>query len=99
MDNEGLEKHEREMEEERRTYLRGLREGEWTEGTVTNLVDFGAFVKVGPVDGLVHLSELADYQIDHPAEVVRSGQKVRVLEVDEERGRVALSLRQPEEAQ
>jgi ribosomal protein S1 len=99
MDNEELE--QREMEEERRTYLRGLREGEWIEGTVTNLVDFGAFVAIGPIDGLVHLSELADHWVDHPPEVVRSGQKVRarVLEVDEERGRVALSLRQPEEAQ
>jgi uncharacterized protein len=66
------------------------------KGTVRNVVDFGAFVDIGvKQDGLVHVSELADRRVRNPLEVVAVGDivEVRVLSVDLERGRVALSMR------
>ena len=64
-------------------------------GRVINLADFGAFIDLGGIDGLVHLSELSQKRVTHPREVVEIGQEVEVyvLRVDRERGRVALSLK------
>lgn len=73
-----------------------LREGMVLQGTVRNVVAFGAFVDIGvKQDGLVHISEMADRFVRNPHEVVRVGDvvKVRVLSVDKERGRIALSMR------
>ena len=73
-----------------------LREGMWLKGTVRNVVDFGAFVDIGvKQDGLVHISEMADRYIRHPMDVVSVGDvvEVRVLKVDRERGRIALSMK------
>jgi small subunit ribosomal protein S1 len=75
--------------------LSELTEGEVRQGQVTNLADFGAFVDLGGIDGLVHLSELSWNRVVHPREVVELGQQVEVyiLGVDRERQRVALSLK------
>ncbi len=78
--------------------LEKLTAGDICTGTVTNLANFGAFVDIGGIDGLVHLSEMSWQRISHPQEVVQVGQEVRVyiLNVDKERKRIALSLKQLE---
>ena len=73
-----------------------LREGTVKTGRVTSLADFGAFVNIDGADGLVHLSEISWERIDHPSEVLKVGQevKVKVIAVDQERKRIGLSIRQ-----
>lgn len=73
--------------------LRELAPGQVRMGVVTNLADFGAFVDLGGVEGLLHISELSWRRLTHPGDVVRPGQKLNVLvmDVDVQRGRVALS--------
>ena len=80
---------------QRERLLSELTEGEVRRGRVINLADFGAFIDLGGIDGLVHLSELSQKRVTHPREVVEIGQEVEVyvLRVDRERGRVALSLK------
>lgn len=81
--------------EERRRVLESLEEGEVVEGKVSVLADFGAFVDLEGIDGLVHISELSWDELERPGQAVRLGEKVRVvvLEVDLEREKVALSLK------
>lgn len=76
--------------------LHELREGQVVEGTVQRLTNFGAFVDVGGVDGLVHISELAWHHVDDPSEIVKAGDhvKVTVLRVDPEAGRISLSMKE-----
>jgi small subunit ribosomal protein S1 len=73
-----------------------LQEGTVKNGRVTSLADFGAFVNIDGADGLVHLSEISWDRIEHPAEVLKVGQevKVKVIAVDQERKRIGLSIRQ-----
>ena len=73
-----------------------LQEGVVKTGRVTSLADFGAFVNIDGADGLVHLSEISWERIDHPGEVLKVGQevKVKVIAVDQERKRIGLSIRQ-----
>ncbi len=73
-----------------------LREGAVKTGRVTSLADFGAFVNIDGADGLVHLSEISWERIEHPGEVLKVGQevKVKVIAVDQERKRIGLSIRQ-----
>jgi small subunit ribosomal protein S1 len=73
-----------------------LEEGDIRTGRVTSLADFGAFVNIEGADGLVHLSEISWDRIQHPSEVLKVGQevKVRVISVDQERKRIGLSIRQ-----
>ena len=80
---------------QRRKLLHELTEGDIRRGRVINLADFGAFVDLGGIDGLVHLSELSWRRVAHPREVLEVGQEVEVyvLGVDRERQRVALSLK------
>jgi len=76
------------------------RPGNVLEGTVTKVVAFGAFVEILPgVEGLVHISELADRHVENPSEVVEPGTKlnVKILEIDEERRRLSLSIKQVED--
>lgn len=76
--------------------LEDLEPGEVLQGTVRNVVDFGAFVDVGlKVDGLIHVSELAEHYVDDPTRVIKVGDvvRVKVLEVDERRERISLSRR------
>jgi small subunit ribosomal protein S1 len=80
---------------ERADLLTRLRAGDVTNGYVTNLCDFGAFVDLGGVEGLLHISELSWGRVGHPADILQRGQfvEVFVLEVNKDAGRVALSLK------
>jgi small subunit ribosomal protein S1 len=82
--------------EERQAFLDDLKEGEIREGVVSSVVNFGAFVDLGGMDGLVHVSELSWQHVNHPGEMVTVGDKVKVkvLEVDLDRERISLSIRQ-----
>ncbi len=86
--------------ERKNRLLRELQEGDICVGTVTGICEFGAFVDLGGIEGLIHLSELSWTKVSHPSEVVKVGDEVEVyvLEVDRERNRVSLSLKrlQPE---
>src|SRR5205807_7525723 len=80
------------------TTMEDLKPGMVLEGVVTNVTAFGAFVDIGVHnDGLVHVSQLAEQFVKDPSEVVKVGQKlkVRVLEIDNQRKRIALSARPP----
>ncbi len=90
---------EESQSEGRKRFLESLRKGERRKGTVSSIVNFGAFVDLGGVDGLVHVSELSWKHVDHPSEVVQVGQEVEVevLDVDLERERVSLSLKATQE--
>lgn len=84
--------------EQRERLLTELERGDVRKGRVVNLTDFGAFVDIGGVEGLVHISELSWKRVNHTGDVVRLGQEVEVyvLDVDQERQRVALSLKRLE---
>nr|PZN36059.1 MAG: 30S ribosomal protein S1 [Actinomycetota bacterium] len=90
---------EEALAEERTEFMDNLHEGEIREGTVSSVVNFGAFVDLGGMDGLVHVSELSWQHVNHPSELVKVGDKVKVkvLEVDRERERISLSIRQTSE--
>ncbi|MGM7667238.1 30S ribosomal protein S1 [Microbacterium sp. A93] len=90
---------EQTQSEVRSNFLHKLEKGQVRTGTVSSIVNFGAFVDLGGVDGLVHVSELSWKHIDHPSEVVEVGQEVtvEVLEVDMDRERVSLSLKATQE--
>ena len=82
-------------ESQRERLLGELSEGDVRHGRVINLADFGAFVDIGGIDGLVHLSELSWERVEHPREVMQIGQEIDVfvLGIDHERQRVALSIK------
>ena len=90
---------EETQSEVRETFLSQLKKGQIREGVVSSIVNFGAFVDLGGVDGLIHVSELSWKHIDHPSEVVKVGDKVtvEVLDVDLDRERISLSLKQANE--
>jgi small subunit ribosomal protein S1 len=87
-----LEETQREQREE---FLENLKPGERRKGVVSSVVNFGAFVDLGGMDGLVHVSELSWKHVDHPSSVVAVGDEieVQVLEVDLDRERISLSLK------
>lgn len=82
-------------EQRRRALLEHLQPGDVCTGRVTNICSFGAFVDLDGLEGLIHISELSWSRVNHPAQVLRPGQEVRVsvLNVDRQRGRVGLSLK------
>jgi small subunit ribosomal protein S1 len=90
---------EQTQSEVRQSFLTTLQKGQVRSGVVSSIVNFGAFVDLGGVDGLVHVSELSWKHIDHPSEVVEVGQEVtvEVLDVDMDRERVSLSLKATQE--
>jgi small subunit ribosomal protein S1 len=90
---------EQTQSEVRQTFLTTLKKGQIRSGVVSSIVNFGAFVDLGGVDGLVHVSELSWKHIDHPSEVVEVGTEVtvEVLDVDMDRERVSLSLKSTQE--
>ena len=87
---------EEEQAEQRQAFLDELKAGEIRDGIVSSVVNFGAFVDLGGMDGLVHVSELSWQHVSHPSEMVSVGDKVmvKVLEVDLDRERISLSIRQ-----
>lgn len=82
--------------QERDQVMTGLKGGDVLEGKVSSIVDFGAFVDLGGIDGLIHISQLSWTHVDHPSEVLTLGEtiKVKVLDVDQDRGRISLGLKQ-----
>jgi len=90
---------EQTQSEVRQNFLTQLQKGQIRKGVVSSIVNFGAFVDLGGVDGLVHVSELSWKHIDHPSEVVEVGTPVtvEVLDVDMDRERVSLSLKATQE--
>jgi len=87
---------EEELEAKRAALWQELAEGQVRKGTVTKLTDFGAFVDLGGIEGLVHISELSWARVKHPSEVLQEGEEIEVmvLGVDRERERVSLGLKQ-----
>jgi small subunit ribosomal protein S1 len=90
---------EEEQAEQRTAFLGDLEEAQVRSGVVSSVVNFGAFVDLGGMDGLVHVSELSWQHVSHPSEVVSVGDEVtvKVLEVDRDRERISLSIRQTRE--
>jgi small subunit ribosomal protein S1 len=90
---------EKQKSTERKEFLENLQKGTKCAGSVSSIVNFGAFVDLGGVDGLIHISELSWSHVDHPSEVLAVGQEVNVeiLDVDLERERVSLSLKKAQE--
>ncbi len=86
---------EETQREQREDFLQNLKPGEVRRGVVSSVVNFGAFVDLGGMDGLVHVSELSWKHVDHPGSVVAVGDEieVQVLEVDNDRERISLSLK------
>lgn len=84
-----------EVEQQKKGVLSKIKEGDVLEGTVQRLTDFGAFVDIGGVDGLVHISQLAHHRVETPSEVVNEGDKVKVkvLSIDADKERISLSIK------
>ena len=87
---------EQEMQEERSALLENLEEGQVITGIVKNLTDYGAFVNLGGLDGLLHITDIAWKRVKHPSEALNVGDEVtvRVLKFDRERNRVSLGMKQ-----
>ena len=87
---------EDERKEQRKEILSNIEVGQIRKGAITSIADFGAFVDVGGVDGLVHISELSWNHVKHPSEVVEVGQEVdvEILDIDSEKQRLSLGLKQ-----
>ena len=87
---------EEEFSAEREELLKNLQEGNVLKGVVKNLTDYGAFVDLGSIDGLLHITDMAWKRVKHPSEVVNVGDEmdVKVLKFDKERNRVSLGLKQ-----
>jgi len=87
---------EQEMQEERSALLENLEEGQIITGVVKNLTDYGAFVNLGGLDGLLHITDIAWKRVKHPSEAINVGDEVtvRVLKFDRERNRVSLGMKQ-----
>ena len=90
---------EEERKEVRQQIIDELKVGDIVEGTISNIVDFGAFVDLDGIDGLIHISELSWTHINHPSEVLQVNQKVKVkvLDIDRDRQRIRLGLKQTQE--
>lgn len=87
---------EHEKEQEKKDLLDKLEAGQQLEGTVQRLTDFGAFVDIGGVDGLVHISQLAHHHVEKPSDVVSEGDvvQVKILSVDKDNERISLSIKE-----
>ena len=87
---------EKEYSEERENLLQNLEEGSITKGVIKNLTDYGAFVDLGGIDGLLHITDMAWKRVKHPSEIVNVGDEieVKILRFDREKNRVSLGLKQ-----
>jgi small subunit ribosomal protein S1 len=90
---------EEERKEVRQQILDRLQPGQVVEGSISNIVDFGAFVDLDGIDGLIHISELSWSHVNHPSEILSIGDTVpvKVLDIDRERQRISLGLKQTQE--
>ncbi len=87
---------ESDLEEQREQILASMESGQILEGVVKNITDFGVFIDLGGVDGLLHITDLSWGRVEHPSEIVRLDQRLNVvvLEFDEDRKRISLGLKQ-----
>jgi small subunit ribosomal protein S1 len=87
---------EQEKGKQKRAILDAIQPGKVVEGTVQRITDFGAFVDIGGIDGLVHISQLSHQHVDKPSDVIEEGQKVsvKVLSVDRDNERISLSIKE-----
>ena len=90
---------EEERKEQRQEILDRLQPGLIVEGQISNIVDFGAFVDLNGIDGLIHISELSWSHVNHPSEILNIGDtvQVKVLDIDRDRQRISLGLKQTQE--
>src|SRR5213082_896524 len=90
---------EEQRKEDRERILDRLEPAQVVEGTISNIVDFGAFVDLDGIDGLIHISELSWSHVNHPSEILNIGDKVtvKVLDIDRDRQRISLGLKQTQE--
>jgi small subunit ribosomal protein S1 len=90
---------EEERKEQRQEILDRLQPGLVVEGQISNIVDFGAFVDLNGIDGLIHISELSWSHVNHPSEILNIGDtvQVKVLDIDRDRQRISLGLKQTQE--
>jgi small subunit ribosomal protein S1 len=90
---------EEQRKEDRERILDRLQPGQVVEGTISNIVDFGAFVDLDGIDGLIHISELSWSHVNHPSEILSIGDQVtvKVLDIDRDRQRISLGLKQTQE--
>jgi small subunit ribosomal protein S1 len=90
---------EEQRKEDRERILDRLQPGQVVEGTISNIVDFGAFVDLEGIDGLIHISELSWSHVNHPSEILTIGNtvSVKVLDIDRQRQRISLGLKQTQE--
>src|SRR6058998_2342512 len=90
---------EEERKEQRQEILDRLQPGMVVEGAISNIVDFGAFVDLNGIDGLIHISELSWSHVNHPSEILNIGDvvPVKVLDIDRDRQRISLGLKQTQE--
>jgi len=89
---------EQEREEAKEKLLSSVTEGDIVEGTVTNIADFGAFIDLGGLDGLLHITDMSWGRVSHPSEMLRVGDaiEVKVLKIDRDKEKIALGLKQKE---
>jgi small subunit ribosomal protein S1 len=89
---------EMERDQAKARLLGAIKEGDLITGTVTNIADFGAFVDLGGLDGLLHITDMSWGRVNHPTEIVKIGQQVevKVLKIDHDREKIALGLKQKE---
>ncbi|MBL8762685.1 MAG: 30S ribosomal protein S1 [Phycisphaerae bacterium] len=89
---------EEERDAAKKRLMETLKEGELVTGTVKNIADFGAFVDLGGIDGLLHITDMSWGRVNHPSEILKIDQKVevKVLNIDREREKIALGLKQKE---
>lgn len=94
LSSKAVEKEERDKK--KKNLWENIHENDIIKGRVQRITDFGAFVDVGGVDGLIHISDMAWYRIKHPSEVLKEGQEieVKVLSIDKEKGKISLGLKQ-----
>ncbi|MDE1854662.1 MAG: S1 RNA-binding domain-containing protein, partial [Thaumarchaeota archaeon] len=87
---------EASMGADREAVMENLKEGAIVKGVVKNITDYGAFVDLGGIDGLLHITDLAWRRVSHPSEVVQIGQEldVKILSIDKENGKISLGLKQ-----
>jgi small subunit ribosomal protein S1 len=87
---------EDERSEKRKTLMEKIHEGDIIEGTVKNIADFGAFVDLGGIDGLLHITDMSWGRVNHPSDIVKIDEKieVKILNIDHEKEKIALGLKQ-----
>ena len=89
---------ERERSEAKNKLMNSIEEGQLVTGTVTNIADFGAFIDLGGIDGLLHITDMSWGRVNHPSEICKVGEEieVKILKIDREREKIALGLKQKE---